>query len=88
MFEIRCCALFGASGKPHFKQLFKLKGNYDEGFGSEQHKYKWAKGERGTADAGATGGHPAGGHPVTSPTKVLDKTVVGADEYDTFELDV
>ena len=28
--------------KPHFKQLFKLKGNYDEGFGSTQHKYKWA----------------------------------------------
>ena len=27
--------------KPHFKQLFKLKGNYDEGFGYEQHKYKW-----------------------------------------------
>lgn len=25
--------------KPHFKQLFKLKGNYDEGFGSKQHKY-------------------------------------------------
>eukprot|EP01147_Barroeca_monosierra_P004902 gene4902-6905_t len=27
--------------KPHFKQLFKLKGNYDEGFGYEQHKFKW-----------------------------------------------
>eukprot|EP00128_Syssomonas_multiformis_P001386 Colp12_sorted_trinity150504_noHs@21545 len=27
--------------KPHFKQLFKLKGNYDEGFGNEQHKKKW-----------------------------------------------
>ena len=27
--------------KPHFKQLFKLKGNYDEGFGAEQHKHKW-----------------------------------------------
>jgi len=27
--------------KPHFKQLFKLKGNYDEGFGAEQHKMKW-----------------------------------------------
>jgi hypothetical protein len=29
--------------KPHFKQLFKLKGNYDEGFGAEQHKHKWDK---------------------------------------------
>jgi len=28
--------------KPHFKQLFKLKGNYDEGFGDKQHKEKWA----------------------------------------------
>jgi len=27
--------------KPHFKQLFKLKGNYDEGFGDKQHKEKW-----------------------------------------------
>jgi len=29
--------------KVHFKQLFKMKGNYDEGFGREQHKTKWAK---------------------------------------------
>jgi hypothetical protein len=34
---IRC-----ASPQPHFKQLFALKGNYDEGFGKEQHKTKWA----------------------------------------------
>lgn len=27
--------------KPHFKQLFKAKGNYDEGFGRECHKKKW-----------------------------------------------
>ncbi|XP_039287654.1 protein-methionine sulfoxide oxidase mical3b isoform X30 [Nilaparvata lugens] len=26
---------------PHFKQLFIVKGNYDEGFGSDQHKRKW-----------------------------------------------
>jgi len=26
---------------PHFKQLFMEKGNYDEGFGLEQHKDKW-----------------------------------------------
>lgn len=29
--------------KPHLKQLFKLKGNYDEGFGREQRKADWAK---------------------------------------------
>jgi len=28
--------------KPHFKQLFKMKGNYDEGFGREQHKTQWS----------------------------------------------
>lgn len=33
--------------KVHFKQLFKKKGNYDEGFGREQHKSKWAKKEDG-----------------------------------------
>ncbi|NWS23956.1 XIRP2 protein, partial [Polioptila caerulea] len=27
--------------KPHFKQLFKTKGNYDEGFGHKQHKELW-----------------------------------------------
>lgn len=34
--------------KVHFKQLFKIKGNYDEGFGREQHKAKWVKKEDGT----------------------------------------
>jgi len=29
--------------KPHLKQLFKLKGNYDEGFGREQRKTGWIK---------------------------------------------
>ncbi|KAL4659239.1 LIM domain-containing protein 2-like [Arapaima gigas] len=28
--------------KPHFQQLFKSKGNYDEGFGRRQHKELWA----------------------------------------------
>uniref|UniRef100_A0A4W5NC18 LIM zinc-binding domain-containing protein n=1 Tax=Hucho hucho TaxID=62062 RepID=A0A4W5NC18_9TELE len=27
--------------KPHFKQLFKSKGNYDEGFGQTPHKDLW-----------------------------------------------
>ncbi|KAK7863136.1 hypothetical protein R5R35_002016 [Gryllus longicercus] len=26
---------------PHFKQLFIAKGNYEEGFGFDQHKRKW-----------------------------------------------
>ena len=36
--------------KVHFKQLFKLKGNYNEGFGMEQHKHKW---DRKTSPAAA-----------------------------------
>ncbi|KAJ8253799.1 hypothetical protein COCON_G00204110 [Conger conger] len=31
--------------KPHFQQLFKSKGNYDEGFGRRQHKELWANKE-------------------------------------------
>uniref|UniRef100_A0A7N8WV15 LIM domain and actin-binding protein 1-like n=1 Tax=Mastacembelus armatus TaxID=205130 RepID=A0A7N8WV15_9TELE len=27
--------------KPHFNQLFKAKGNYDEGFGHRPHKQLW-----------------------------------------------
>eukprot|EP00005_Dracoamoeba_jomungandri_P004857 CAMPEP_0174250124 /NCGR_PEP_ID=MMETSP0439-20130205/396_1 /TAXON_ID=0 /ORGANISM="Stereomyxa ramosa, Strain Chinc5" /LENGTH=214 /DNA_ID=CAMNT_0015330115 /DNA_START=24 /DNA_END=668 /DNA_ORIENTATION=+ len=30
--------------KPHFTQLFKLRGNYDEGFGHTQHKANWTEG--------------------------------------------
>ncbi len=41
--------------KARFKQLFKAKGNYSEGFGEEQHKSKWlrdgATGEEGGAAA-------------------------------------
>lgn len=29
--------------KPHFKQLFSLKGNYDEGFGTMQRKHDFLK---------------------------------------------
>eukprot|EP01102_Stenamoeba_stenopodia_P022748 TRINITY_DN95_c0_g1_i1.p1 TRINITY_DN95_c0_g1~~TRINITY_DN95_c0_g1_i1.p1 ORF type:complete len:102 (+),score=28.12 TRINITY_DN95_c0_g1_i1:209-514(+) len=28
--------------KTHFKELFKAKGNYSEGFGHEKHSSKWA----------------------------------------------
>jgi hypothetical protein len=36
--------------KPHFKQLFLLKGNYSEGFGEEQHKKKWVSIRQCSAD--------------------------------------
>ncbi|XP_077385371.1 LIM domain and actin-binding protein 1-like isoform X2 [Festucalex cinctus] len=32
--------------KPHFSQLFKAKGNYDEGFGHRPHKELWAPKDR------------------------------------------
>ena len=50
--------------KPHFKQLFKLKGNYDEGFGREQHKSQWAEGDEGE------GTPPAASTPVSASTPV------------------
>lgn len=37
--------------KTHFKMLFKIKGNYDEGFGREQHKKKWGSGAQGAEQA-------------------------------------
>ncbi|KAG9350050.1 hypothetical protein JZ751_026403, partial [Albula glossodonta] len=37
--------------KPHFQQLFKSKGNYDEGFGRRQHKELWADKEHETKTA-------------------------------------
>ncbi|XP_063234313.1 uncharacterized protein LOC134537607 isoform X33 [Bacillus rossius redtenbacheri] len=35
---------------PHFKQLFIAKGNYDEGFGLDQHKRKWRTSSRSDDD--------------------------------------
>ncbi|XP_021103148.1 LIM domain-containing protein 2 isoform X1 [Heterocephalus glaber] len=35
--------------KPHFQQLFKSKGNYDEGFGRKQHKELWTHKEQGVS---------------------------------------
>ncbi|XP_075589923.1 uncharacterized protein LOC124497866 isoform X10 [Dermatophagoides farinae] len=54
---------------PHFKQLFMEKGNYDEGFGLEQHKDKWSNKTNGgksstiaTTVTVATNGKSANGH--------------------------
>jgi len=60
--------------KPHFKQLFRLRGNYDEGFGGEQHKTKWVSGERG-----AGGAAPAAGASTSAPTPTPTTTPVHAD---------
>lgn len=50
---------------PHFKQLFMEKGNYDEGFGLEQHKDKWSNKTNGKSSSiatVATNGKSSNGH--------------------------
>ena len=49
--------------KPHFKQLFALKGNYDEGFGREQHKKLWNGGASGSGNGSATSTPPQANTP-------------------------
>uniref|UniRef100_UPI00358F7078 xin actin-binding repeat-containing protein 2-like isoform X1 n=2 Tax=Myxine glutinosa TaxID=7769 RepID=UPI00358F7078 len=52
--------------KPHFQQLFKSKGNYDEGFGHRPHKELWAsrdnqsKGSAGTLQMEEVHGNEVG----------------------------
>ncbi|CAL8289796.1 unnamed protein product [Lota lota] len=41
--------------KPHFKQLFKAKGNYDEGFGQKPHKELWNAKTQPNANPAQTG---------------------------------
>ena len=48
--------------KPHFKQLFKLKGNYNEGFGTPQHKHLWTS----TPAKPLPSGHAMSGSTVSS----------------------
>ncbi|XP_074538303.1 LIM domain and actin-binding protein 1a [Halichoeres trimaculatus] len=59
--------------KPHFCQLFKAKGNYDEGFGHRPHKELWeSKGDSGeTSPQSSTQTKPKTQTPIsdlTSPT--------------------
>eukprot|EP00794_Sanderia_malayensis_P016945 gene16945-18652_t len=60
--------------KPHFKQLFRLKGNYDEGFGREQHKKNWVN--KDASDQPAASSNP------TSPNAEelsVDPPIVNGD---------
>lgn len=55
--------------KPHFCQLFKAKGNYDEGFGHRPHKELWeSKGEGGEPWAPPKPQSPLKPCDLTSPT--------------------
>ncbi|NXP82032.1 XIRP2 protein, partial [Ramphastos sulfuratus] len=69
--------------KPHFKQLFKSKGNYDEGFGHKQHKELWNSKDRcstvGKIYAEET--NPINSLPVNSkPTTEIDQDLYSSTE--------
>jgi hypothetical protein len=53
--------------KPHLKQLFQLKGNYDEGFGQEQRKKDWNNKEGSTPPAKVTPAKQPSPPPVEAP---------------------
>ncbi|XP_070700862.1 LIM domain and actin-binding protein 1-like isoform X2 [Pempheris klunzingeri] len=58
--------------KPHFNQLFKAKGNYDEGFGHRPHKELWEP--RADGDEGEEAVKPkeqAGPAAVTRPAEII-----------------
>ncbi|NWU79979.1 XIRP2 protein, partial [Onychorhynchus coronatus] len=65
--------------KPHFKQLFKSKGNYDEGFGHKQHKELWSsKDQRSSVDSA----HAEETNPINSiPADPKPITEVDKDLY-------
>lgn len=55
--------------KPHFCQLFKAKGNYDEGFGHRPHKELWeGRGESGEPSAPPKVQSPVRHSDLTSPS--------------------
>ncbi|CAN9512269.1 unnamed protein product [Ophioblennius macclurei] len=59
--------------KPHFSQLFKSKGNYDEGFGHRPHKELWeprAEGEDGEEPAAKPKGEDKPAKPKPTPPRV------------------
>ncbi|NWS10539.1 XIRP2 protein, partial [Pachyramphus minor] len=69
--------------KPHFKQLFKSKGNYDEGFGHKQHKELWSsKDQRSSVDSThAEETNPINSIPVdTKPITEVDKDLYSGTE--------
>ncbi|KAI4880265.1 hypothetical protein NFI96_008823 [Prochilodus magdalenae] len=68
--------------KPHYKQLFKSKGNYDEGFGEKPHRDLWsAKNQKNTSEKASVKSVP----PVKIDTKAhvsKDKDLFPAEEKD------
>ncbi|NXO83893.1 XIRP2 protein, partial [Sitta europaea] len=69
--------------KPHFKQLFKTKGNYDEGFGHKQHKELWNSKDQRTSinNTQAEEANPINSVPVDpKPITEVDKDLYSGTE--------
>ncbi|KAJ7398276.1 xin actin binding repeat containing 2 [Pitangus sulphuratus] len=69
--------------KPHFKQLFKSKGNYDEGFGHKQHKELWSSKDQSSSvdSTHAEETNPINSIPVDpKPITEVDKDLYSATE--------
>ncbi|NXC71454.1 XIRP2 protein, partial [Anhinga anhinga] len=69
--------------KPHFKQLFKSKGNYDEGFGHKQHKELWNSKDqcRSFGNIHAEETNPINSTPVdTKPITEIDQDLYSGTE--------
>lgn len=67
--------------KPCYIKAFKQKGNYDEGFGREQHKKQWAPSTFGVNNASseaepAQASEPAAAEPVAKPAEEHKETAV------------
>ncbi|KAG1931055.1 LIM domain and actin-binding protein 1 [Pimephales promelas] len=63
--------------KPHFSQLFKSKGNYDEGFGHRPHKEMWTPRANDEGPEGSENSKPSEAEPVnTKQPKVHDQPKV------------
>ena len=60
--------------KPHFSQLFKAKGNYDEGFGHRPHKELWET--KGEENSPQTKSEDKPMSPTTSPSSDLSSPSV------------
>ncbi|KAJ3046299.1 LIM domain-containing protein 2 [Rhizophlyctis rosea] len=52
--------------KPHFKQLFKTKGNYSEGFGKEDPKKAWVAGQTAAPSSGGAAALASAGRAIVS----------------------
>ena len=58
--------------KPHFKQLFRLKGNYNEGFGKDKLTHQWEKEKGGAAASDRSSSATSNGSAAASDADVSE----------------